>query len=179
MLLRSLPLLLLDCFAFPAAAPAEELKTPTGLTKNVRTRGGVKHGAQQSARQGGMQGASEECAANDAAAWSRGDSGEGNWAVGRHSSAGYDARSGRGEFCASPGLNRLRRGKSADVLNSLIARKCWVIWGEKLRSWDPGWNADQDSRAEIIKVEHPTRGDDTRAWGPPYAEYKPGEGIMK
>lgn len=28
-------------------------------------------------------------------------------------------------------------------------------------------------RAEIIKVEHPTRGDDTRAWGPPFAEYAP------
>lgn len=27
--------------------------------------------------------------------------------------------------------------------------------------------------AEVIKVEHPTRGDDTRQWGPPYAKYKP------
>lgn len=26
------------------------------------------------------------------------------------------------------------------------------------------------NRAEIIKVEHPVRGDDTRAWGPPYAK---------
>jgi succinate---hydroxymethylglutarate CoA-transferase len=30
--------------------------------------------------------------------------------------------------------------------------------------------------AEVIKVEHPTRGDDTRAWGPPYAKYTPESG---
>lgn len=30
--------------------------------------------------------------------------------------------------------------------------------------------------AEVLKIEHPTRGDDTRAWGPPYAEYKAGSG---
>jgi len=30
--------------------------------------------------------------------------------------------------------------------------------------------------AEVIKVEHPTRGDDTRQWGPPYAKYLPNSG---
>ncbi|KAI5841122.1 CoA-transferase family III domain-containing protein [Morchella snyderi] len=33
-----------------------------------------------------------------------------------------------------------------------------------------------DLGAEVIKVEHPVRGDDTRAWGPPYAKPISGEG---
>lgn len=29
----------------------------------------------------------------------------------------------------------------------------------------------------MIKIEHPTRGDDTRAWGPPFAPYTKDSGL--
>ncbi|THW56919.1 formyl-coenzyme A transferase [Aureobasidium pullulans] len=36
-----------------------------------------------------------------------------------------------------------------------------------------------DLGAEVIKIEHPTRGDDTRAWGPPYAKHIKGTEAQK
>jgi succinate--hydroxymethylglutarate CoA-transferase len=35
-------------------------------------------------------------------------------------------------------------------------------------------DSDRKHSAEIIKVEHPTRGDDTRSWGPPDLAYTDG-----
>lgn len=35
-----------------------------------------------------------------------------------------------------------------------------------------------DLGADVIKLEHPVNGDDTRAWGPPYAPYKTEDGQI-
>lgn len=36
---------------------------------------------------------------------------------------------------------------------------------------------DDTCSAEVIKAEHPTRGDDTRVWGPPFAPYTEESGL--
>ena len=59
---------------------------------------------------------------------------------------------------------------------SHIVLKYWEILGSRLPHLRTTINKLTTLSAEVIKVEHPTRGDDTRAWGPPYAKYIEGSG---
>jgi hypothetical protein len=60
---------------------------------------------------------------------------------------------------------------------SHTVRKYWETWGTiHFRFLEHDVQKLTRISAEVIKVEHPTRGDDTRAWGPPYAKYKEGSG---
>ncbi|KAI0398382.1 CoA-transferase family III [Xylariaceae sp. FL0594] len=72
--------------------------------------------------------------------------------------------------CASPAASNIDRSKLPlagyrvlDMTRVLAGPYCTQILG--------------DLGAEVIKIEHPTRGDDTRAWGPPYAPYQEGSDL--
>lgn len=69
---------------------------------------------------------------------------------------------------------------------SHTAHKYWAIWGKLfdfLCSFVYAPNPGSCSvlkficncRADVVKIEHVTKGDDTRAWGPPFAPRKDGK----
>jgi hypothetical protein len=88
--------------------------------------------------------------------------------AGRHSSIGHDQGSRRSK-CS---IKSVRVVSVTDKLSALLHANtgrfgvCISLNDLSVSLLSVNYSAD------VIKVEHPQRGDDTRAWGPPFAKYQ-------
>jgi succinate--hydroxymethylglutarate CoA-transferase len=71
-------------------------------------------------------------------------------------------------------LHRDLRSERDLMNNSLFAHRYLGTLGLSLNYRVVFYKADMHNSAEIIKIEHPTKGDDTRSWGPPDLAYTDG-----
>ena len=97
-------------------------------------------------------------------------------AAGWHPSAGHDEGVGRSKHFALLRIslaNNISAILYADPWRPRVGTSC-PVWSTSFFLSLQGKSLSTivtSCRAEVIKIEHPTRGDDTRAWGPPYAKY--------